>query len=58
MKTLILKQNEFVGIIEQSLKQGLATKEDLKDLKIRLVKWIVGLKIAQTSTTIALLKLL
>ncbi|GAF81997.1 unnamed protein product [marine sediment metagenome] len=49
--------NEFVDVIEQSLKEGLATKEDLKDLEIRLVKWIIGLMIAQTSITIALLKL-
>jgi hypothetical protein len=32
-------------------------KEDIKDLEIRLVKWIIGLMIAQTSITIALLKL-
>lgn len=51
------KANEFVDIIEQSLREGLATKEDLKDLEIRLIKWIVGLMIAQTSITIALLKL-
>ena len=35
----------------------MATKEDLEDLEIRLVKWIIGLMIAQTSITIALLKL-
>jgi len=62
-----LKANEFVEIIDQSRKEGLATredikdleirfKEDIKDLEIRLVKWIVGLMIAQTSITIALLK--
>ena len=54
------KANEF--------KEGLATredikdleiqfKEDIKDLEIRLVKWIIGLMIAQTSISIALLKL-
>ena len=64
-----VKANEFVEIIDQSRKEGLATKEDIKDLEIRfkedikdlevrLVKWIVGLMIAQTSITIALLKLL
>ena len=74
-----LKANEFVEIIDQSRKEGLATredikdleirfredikdleirfKEDIKDLEIRLVKWIIGLMIAQTSITIALLKL-
>ena len=31
-------------------------KEDIKDLEIRLVKWIIGLMIAQTSISIALLK--
>jgi len=51
------KANEFIDIIGESLKEGLATKEDLKDLEIRLVKWIIGLMIAQTSITIALLKL-
>ncbi|MBW1706554.1 MAG: hypothetical protein JRJ86_15530 [Deltaproteobacteria bacterium] len=51
------KANEFVEIIDQSRKEGLATKEDLKDLEIRLVKWIIGLMIAQTSISIALLKL-
>ena len=51
------KANEFVEIIDQSRKEGLATKEDIKDLEIRLVKWIIGLMIAQTSITIALLKL-
>jgi len=51
------KANEFVEIIDQSRREGLATKEDLKDLEIRLVKWIIGLMIAQTSITIALLKL-
>ncbi len=51
------KANEFVEIIDQSHKEGLATKEDVKDLEIRLVKWIIGLMIAQTSITIALLKL-
>ena len=62
------KANEFIEIIEQSQKEGLATKEDIKDLEIkfkedikdleiRLVKWIIGLMIAQTSITIALLKL-
>jgi hypothetical protein len=64
-----LKANEFVEIIDQSRKEGLATredikdleirfKEDIKDLEIRLIKWIIGLMIAQTSITIALLKLL
>jgi len=51
------KANEFVEIIDQSRKEGLATKEDIKDLEIRLVKWIIGLMIAQTSISIALLKL-
>ena len=51
------KANEFVEIIEQSRKEWLATKEDIKDLEIRLVKWIIALMIAQTSITIALLKL-
>ena len=52
-----LKANEFVEIIDQSRKEDLATKADLKDLEIRLVKWIIGLMIVQTSITIALLKL-
>ncbi len=51
------KANEFVEIIDQSRKEGLATRNDIKDLEIRLIKWIVGLMIAQTSITIALLKL-
>jgi hypothetical protein len=51
------KANEFVEIIDQSRKEGLATREDIKDLEIRLVKWIIGLMIAQTSITIVLLKL-
>ena len=51
------KANEFVEIIDQSHKEGLVAKEDVKDLEIRLVKWIIGLMIAQTSITIALLKL-
>ena len=51
------KANEFIDIIGESLRDGLATKEDRKDLEIRLIKWIVGLMIAQTSITIALLKL-
>ena len=50
------KANEFVEIIDQSRKEELATKEDIKDLEIRLVKWIIGLMIAQTSISIALLK--
>ena len=49
--------NEFVEIIDASRKEGLATKEDIKDLEIRLIKWVIGLMIAQTSITIALLKL-
>ena len=64
-----LKANEFVEIIDQSRKEGLATKEDIKDLEVRfkqdikdvgvrLVIWIVGLMIAQSSITIALLKIL
>jgi len=51
------KANEFVEIIDESRKEGLATKEYIKDLEIRLVKWIIGLMIAQTSISIALLKL-
>jgi hypothetical protein len=51
------KANEFVEIIDESCKEGLATREDIKDLEIRLVKWIIGLMIAQTSISIALLKL-
>ena len=58
------KANEFVEIIDQSRKEGLATREDIKnlendikDLELRMVKWIIGLMIAQTSITIALLKL-
>jgi len=51
-----VKANEFVEIIDQSRKEDLATKADLKDLEIRLVKWVIGLMIAQTSITIALLK--
>ncbi len=58
------KANEFVEIIDQSRKEGLATREDIKnlendikDLEIRMVKWIIGLMIAQTSITIALLRL-
>ncbi len=49
--------NEFVEIIDASRKESLATKEDIKDLEIRLIKWVIGLMIAQTSITIALLKL-
>ena len=49
--------NEFVEIIDESRKEGLATKVDIKDLEIRLIKWITGLMIAQSSITIALLKL-
>ena len=49
--------NEFVEIIDASRKEGLATKEDIKDLEILLIKWVIGLMIAQTSITIALLKL-
>ena len=49
--------NEFVEIIDESRKEGLATKEDIKDLEIRMIKWIIGLMIAQSSITIALLKL-
>jgi hypothetical protein len=30
----------------------------LKDLEIRLVKWVIGLMIAQTSITIAVLKMM
>jgi len=63
-----LKANEFVEIIDQYRKEGLATKEDIKDLEVRfkqdikdvgvrLVIWIVGLMIAQSSITIALLKI-
>jgi len=48
--------NEFVEIIDESRKEGLATKVDIKDLEIRLIKWITGLMIAQSSITIALLK--
>ena len=51
------KANEFVEIIDESRKEGLATKEYIKDLEIRLVKWIIGLMIAQTSISIVLLKL-
>ncbi|MEA3415681.1 MAG: hypothetical protein U9R02_05915 [Thermodesulfobacteriota bacterium] len=51
------KANEFVEIIDESRKEDLATKADLKDLEIRLIKWIIGLMIAQTSISIALLKL-
>ena len=51
------KANEFVEIIDQSRKEELATRNDIKDLEIRLIKCIVGLMIAQTSITIALLKL-
>jgi len=51
------KANEFVEIIDESRKEGLATREDIKDLEIRLVKWIIGLMIVQTSISIALLKL-
>ena len=51
-----VKANEFVEIIDQSRKEDLATKADLKDLEIRLVKWVIGLMIAQPSITIALLK--
>ena len=51
-----VKANEFVEIIDQSRKEDLAIKKDLKDLEIRLVKWVIGLMIAQTSITIALLK--
>jgi hypothetical protein len=51
------KANEFVEIMDESRKEDLATKADLKDLEIRLVKWIIGLMIAQTFISIALLKL-
>ena len=51
------KANEFIEIIDESRKERLATREDIKDLEIRLVKWIIGLMIAQTSISIALLKL-
>ena len=49
--------NEFVEIIDASRKEGLATKESIKDLEVHLIKWVIGLMIAQTSITIALLKL-
>ena len=51
------KANEFVEIMDESRKEDLATKADLKDLEIRLVKWIIVLMIAQTFISIALLKL-
>ena len=34
---------EFVEIIDASRKEGLATKEDIKDSEIPLVKWVIGL---------------
>ena len=46
----------MVKLYPISRKEDLATKEDLKDLEIRLVKSVIGLMIAQTSITIALLK--
>ena len=60
---------QFIGIIEESIQEGLVTKEDLKDTElrltqklhdteIRLIKWVVGLMIAQTSIIIAVIKLL
>ncbi len=69
----------FIGIIEDSVLKGLATKENLKDTEIglkenlkdteirlnqklhdtevRLIKWVIGLMIAQTSIIIAIIKL-
>ncbi len=52
-----IQASEFVDILDQSQKEGLASREDVKDLEIRLIKWIIGLMIAQTSITIALLKM-
>ena len=60
---------QFIGIIEESIQEGLVTNEDLKDTElrltqklhdteIRLIKWVVGLMIAQTSIIIAVIKLL
>ncbi len=81
---------EFIGIIEDSVLKGLATKENLKDTEIglkenlkdteialkenlkdteirlnqklhdtevRLIKWVIGLLIAQTSIIVAIIKL-
>ncbi len=36
----------------------LATKADLAELKVEILKWVVGLMIAQTAAIVALVKLL
>ena len=52
----ILKDNAN-QIIEQQ-KEELATKYDLSDMKIELIKWVAGMLVAQAAVVATLVKLL
>jgi hypothetical protein len=36
---------------------AISTKEDIKDIEIRLIKWVIGLLFVQTGIIIAIIKL-
>ena len=73
MQTLVIDTNSVVKKLEQrgfsqaegiteALKEldisTLATKSDLKDLELRLVKWIAGMLLAQGALIVALIQYL
>jgi hypothetical protein len=57
----ILRQSRELDLSQLATKSDLAplaTKAELSELKAEMLKWVVGLMIAQTAAIVALVKLL
>ena len=58
IKNTEIRLKEDIANAEINLKQDIANVEiNLKNTEIRLIKWVIGLLIAQTSIIIAIIKL-
>ncbi|MBI5178196.1 MAG: hypothetical protein HZA04_02945 [Nitrospinae bacterium] len=49
---------EVVDFMDTAPKEGLVSKEDIANLKVELIKWMIGVGIAGFTAQVALLKIL
>lgn len=58
LKNLVTKDDiKNLSTKEDLHNLAISTKEDIKDIEIRLIKWVIGLLFAQTGIIIAIIKL-
>ena len=58
LKNLVTKDDiKNLSTKEDLHNLAISTKEDIKDIEIRLIKWVIGLLFAQTGIIIVIIKL-